>query len=160
MATDNFIRIGDIKGESLDDRHRDEIDVLSWAWGVTQSGTIAAGGGGGTGKASFSDLSFVHHIDKATPVLMQACATGEHVKEATLTVRKAGKGQQEFLIVKMSDVIITAVQPSVSGGDGGMLEQISLSCAQVDLAYSPQKADGSLDASIHFKFDMRANKVL
>src|SRR6202163_3285212 len=99
MASDIFAKIGDIKGESLDDKHKDEVEVLSFSWGVLNSGSIVSGSGGGAGKATFHDLSFVHHIDKASPVLMQACATGVHLKEATITHRKAGKGQHEFLIV-------------------------------------------------------------
>ena len=71
MASDIFAKIGDIKGESLDDKHKDEIEVLSWSWGVTNAGATTAGGGGGAGKASFHDLSFTHKIDKASPVLMQ-----------------------------------------------------------------------------------------
>ena len=90
MASDIFAKIGDIKGESPDDKHKGEIELLSWSWGVTQSGTMAHGGGGGEGKANFNDFNFTHHIDKASPVLMKACATGEHIKEATITVRKAG----------------------------------------------------------------------
>ena len=70
---------------------------------------MATGGGSGAGKATFQDLALLHRIDKASPMLMRACATGEHLKEATITHRKAGKGQQEFLIVKMNDVIITSV---------------------------------------------------
>src|SRR4051794_9371957 len=101
MAEDVFAKIGDIKGESLDAKHKDEIEVLSYSWGVQNSGSMASGSGGGEGKASFHDLSFTHNIDKASPVLMQACATGVHMKEATITHRKSGKGQQEFLIVKM-----------------------------------------------------------
>jgi type VI secretion system secreted protein Hcp len=77
--------------------------------GVTQSGSMAHGGGGGEGKASFHDFTFTHHIDKASPVLLKACATGEHIKDATITVRKAGKGQQEYLIIKLTDVIVTSV---------------------------------------------------
>ena len=107
MAANIFAKIGDIKGESLDDKHKDEVEVLSWSWGVTQSGSIRTGGGGGEGKATFNDFNFTHHVDKASPNLMRACATGEHIKEATITARKAGKGQQEFLIIKMNDVIIT-----------------------------------------------------
>ena len=112
MAVDIFAKIDGIKGESLDDRHKDEVEVLSWSWGVTQSGSITLGGGGGAGKATFNDFSFTHHLDKASPNLLKACATGEHIKEATITMRKAGKGQQEFLIIKMNDIIITGVQPS------------------------------------------------
>ena len=156
MATDIFAKLGDIKGESLDDKHKDEIEVLSWSWGVTNAVTVA-GTGAGQGKASFSDLSFTHKIDKASPVLMQACATGVHLKEATITHRKAGKGQQEFLVIKMNDVIVTAVMDA-EGKDGESGEAVSLAFAKIDVAYRPRKSDGSLDAGIHFKYDLKANK--
>ena len=156
MATDIFAKLGDIKGESLDDKHKDEIEILSWSWGVTNAVTVA-GTGAGQGKASFNDLSFTHKIDKASPVLMQACATGVHLKEATITHRKAGKGQQEFLVIKMNDVIVTAVMDAEGkGGEGA--EAVSLAFAKIDVAYRPQKSDGSLDAGIHFKYDLKANK--
>ena len=155
MAADIFAKIGDIKGESLDDKHKDEIEVLTWSWGVTNAGTTG-GAGGGAGKASFHDLSFTHKIDKASPVLMQACAAGVHLKEATITHRKAGKGQQDFLIFKMNDLVITGVTSDDS--EGGQLETVSLAFAKVDLEYRPQKRDGSLDAGIHFKYDIKANK--
>jgi type VI secretion system secreted protein Hcp len=158
MATDIFAKIGDIKGESLDSKHKDEIEVLSWSWGVQQSGTMAHGGGGGEGKASFNDFNFTHHVDKATPVLLKACATGEHIKEATITVRKAGKTQVEFLIYKMNDVLITSVNPSGSGDSAATAESVAFQCSKIDVEYKPQKADGSLDAGIHFKYDIKANK--
>ena len=121
-------------------------------------GAVGAGGGGGAGKTTFQDLSIVHKIDKASPKLLQACATGEHVKEATITHRREGKGHQEFLVVKMNDVIITGV---VHGGsnEGSASETVSLAFAKVDFEYRPQKADGSLDAGIHFKYDLKAHKV-
>ena len=158
MASDIFAKIGDIKGESLDDKHKGEVEVLSWSWGVTQSGTMAHGGGGGEGKANFNDFNFTHHIDKASPVLLKACATGEHIKDAIVTVRKAGKGQQEFLIIKMNDIIITSVNPSGSGDSAITAESVALQMAKVDLEYKPQKADGSLDAGVHFKYDIKGNK--
>ena len=158
MASDTFAKIGDIKGESLDSKHKDEIEVLSFSWGVTNDATIKTGGGAGAGKATFHDLSFHHGIDKASPMLLKACATGEHLKEATITFRKAGKGQQEFLIVKMNDVIITGVVQSAPGSEAGS-ETVSLEFAKVDWEFKPQKPDGSLDAGIHFKFDIQANKV-
>jgi type VI secretion system secreted protein Hcp len=156
MASDIFAKIGDIKGESVDDKHKDEIEVLSFSWGATNDATKAHGGGGGTGKATFQDLSFQHHIDKASPMLLKACATGEHVKDATITHRKSGKSQQEYLIIKMNDVIITGV--SFSDATGGSSENVTLAFAKVDLEYKPQKADGSLEAGIHFKYDIKANK--
>jgi type VI secretion system secreted protein Hcp len=158
MASDMFAKIGDIKGESLDAKHKDEIEVLSFSWGVTNAASIASGGGAGVGKATFQDLSIVHNIDKATPLLMQACATGEHLKEATITHRKAGKSQQEFLIIKMNDIIITSVTNGSASGQPGS-ESVSLAFAKVDLEYRAQKPDGSLDTAIHFKYDLKANKI-
>jgi len=157
MAADIFAKIGDIKGESLDAKHKDEVEVLSWSWGVSQSDSIT-GSGGGEGKASFNDFNFTHRIDKASPSLLKACATGNHIKEATITVRKAGKGQQEFLIIKMNDVIITSVNPSGSGEAAATAESVALQFAKVALEYKPQKADGSLDAALFFKYDIKANK--
>ena len=160
MASDIFAKIGDIKGESLDDKHKDEIEVLSFSWGVSNSGSIvSSGGGGGVGKATFHDLSFVHNIDKASPVLMQACATGVHLKDATITHRKAGKGQHDFLIVKMNDVIITSVTHGGSSVDNGYPENVSLAFAKVDLEYKPQNAEGSMGAGVHFKYDIKGSKV-
>ena len=113
--------------------------------------------GGGAGKATFQDLSIVHHIDKSSPLLLKACATGTHIKDAIITHRKAGKGQHEYLTVKLNDVIITGV---THGGGSGQpySESVTLAFAKVDLEYKPQKADGSLDAGIHFKYDLKTNK--
>jgi type VI secretion system secreted protein Hcp len=155
VAADIFAKLGDIKGESLDSKHKDEIEVLSWSWGVTSPVSLA-GSGAGLSRAHFNDLSFTHKIDKASPKLMQACATGVHLKEATITHRKAGKGQQEFLVIKMNDVIITALAEA-DGGDSST-ETVSLAFAKINVEYKPQKADGSLDAGIHFKYDLKASK--
>jgi type VI secretion system secreted protein Hcp len=159
VATDIFAKIGDIKGESVDAKHKDEIEVLSFSWGVSNSGSAGApGGGGGAGKATFQDLSIVHGIDKATPELLKACATGLHIKDATITHRKAGKGQQEYLIIKLNDVTITAVSHA-GAEDQPYAESVSLKFAKVDLEYKPQRPDGSLNPGLHFKFDLKANKV-
>ena len=157
MASDIFAKLGDIKGESLDDKHKDQIELLSWSWGIANSASASTGSGGGAGRASFHDLSFTHKIDKASPSLLRGCATGQHLKEATITRRKAGKGQQEFLVIKMNDVIITSVAEADQGG-ANQVETVTLSFAKVDVEYRPQKADGSLDAGIHFKYDIKANK--
>ena len=155
MAVDSFLKLGDIKGESKDAAHAGEIDVLSWSWGVSQTGSMSAGGGGGAGKANFSDLSFMHALDKASPVLMKACATGDHIKEGTFVSRKAGKGQQDYLIIKMKEVFVTSVQPS--GSSEHPMESVSLTFGHVDLEYKPQKADGTLDAGVHFIYDIKKN---
>lgn len=154
MPIDIFAKIGDIKGESPDDKHREEIEVLSFSWGVSNADGSASGG---AGKPTFQDLSIVHHIDKASPKLFQACATGRHLKEATISHRKAGQGQQDFLIVKLEDVIITSVSHGGASGHPAP-ETVTMAYGKVDFEYRPQKPDGSPDAGIHFKYDLKANK--
>ena len=158
MATDIFAKIGDIKGESVDAKHKDEIEVLSFSWGVANAGPSGSGSGSGVGKATFQELTTVHGIDKATPALLRACATGVHIKDATITHRKPGKGKQEFLIVRLSDVTITAVSHA-GAEESPYAESVSLKFAKVDLEYKAQRPDGSLDEGQHFKFDLKANEV-
>jgi type VI secretion system secreted protein Hcp len=157
MASDIFLKLGDIKGESLDSKHKDEIEVLSFSWGVTSSGVTSTGAAGRAGKATFQDLSIVHNLDKASPLLLKACATGTHIKDAIITHRKSGKEQHEYLIVKLSDVIITGVTHNGAASQVAS-ENVTLSFAKVDLEYKPQKADGSLDAGIQFNYDLKSNK--
>ena len=158
MASDIFAKLGDIKGESQDSKHKEEIEVLSYSWGVSNPGTFQGGGTGvGSGKTTFQDLSIVHRIDKSSPALLRACATGEHIKEAIITQRKSGKGQQEFLIIKMNDILITGVSHTDDATQSS--EVVTLAFAKVDVEYRPLKSDGSLDAGVHFKYDIAANKV-
>ncbi|MFC7486707.1 Hcp family type VI secretion system effector [Knoellia sp. CPCC 206453] len=162
MAASIFARIGSIKGESQDARHKNEIDVLSWTWGVSQTATPGRGGGGGAGagagKATFHDFTFTHRVDMASPLLMKACATGEHLRDATITVRKAGGIQQVYLIVTMTDLLVTDVSMSVIGEGDVTTESVVLTFAKVDLEYKPQKPDGSLDTGVHFTYDLKARK--
>ena len=82
MASDQFIKIGSLKGESKDDKHKDEIDVLAWSWGMSNSGSAQSGGGAGSGKANVQDLSLTKYIDKCSPDLMLFACNGKHIDEA------------------------------------------------------------------------------
>src|ERR1051325_2158174 len=110
---DSFLKIDGIEGESQDSKHKGEIELLSYTWGATQSGTFAAGGGGGAGKVNMDDFEFTMHVNKASPKLMLACASGQHIPKAVLTVRKAGTDQQEFLNVVFSDILVSYYAPEV-----------------------------------------------
>lgn len=159
MAQDVFIKLSDIKGESQDKDHKEEIDVLAWSWGMSQSGTMHSGGGGGSGKVSVQDLSFTKYLDKSSPVLAQYCASGKQFKEALLTVRKAGGDKPlEYLKIKMSEVIVTSVSSGGSGSDDQLTENISLNFAKVETEYQQQKPDGSkAGGPVKFGWDIAAN---
>lgn len=158
MAVDYFLKIDGIEGESTDDKHKNEIDILSWSWGETQSGSHAYGGGGGAGKVNMQDFSFAMNVNKASPKLLLACANGEHIKQALLVCRKAGKEQQEYLKVKFSDLLVSSFQTGGSTGEVVPVDQISLNFAKIEYEYYPQKKDGSLDAKVVTGWDLKANK--
>lgn len=161
MAADYFLKIGDIKGESTDSKHKDEIEIDSFSWGVTNEGSMGRGGGGGTGKAQFQDLHFTKQMDKASPKLMSAAASGEHIKEAVLVARKAGgKGDQiEYLIITMNDVMVSSYQSSGSAGSTSIpVDSFSLNFSKIKYEYKPQKADGSLEGGVLAMYDRAAMK--
>lgn len=158
-ATDFFMKIDGIKGESTDDKHKDEIDVLSWSFGVSQTGTAAHGGGMGGGKATFQDVHFTMKASKASPELLLACASGKHLKDAILTARKAGGDQQEYFKVTFEDVIVSSYQAGGSGGsDIVPTDQVSINFSKMKMEYKPQKKDGTLDSAVTTGWDLKANK--
>jgi type VI secretion system secreted protein Hcp len=158
MAVDYFLKIKGIEGESTDDKHKNEIDLLSWSWGETQTGSSSSGGGSGAGKVSMNDFSFVMKVNKASPKLLRACAVGEHIAEASLVCRKAGQGQQEFLTIKLSDCLVSSFQTGGASGLEFETDQISLNFSKIQYEYRAQKADGSLDGPIKAGYDLKINK--
>ena len=148
MSVDMFLKIDDIEGESVDDVHAGEIDILSWSWGMSQSGTTHSGPGGGAGKVQVQDLSFVHYVDKSSANLMKMCCNGKHFEEATLVVRKAGEMPLEYMIITMKGGLISSVSTGGSGGEDRITENVTLNFSEFKTEYVPQMADGSGDASV------------
>jgi type VI secretion system secreted protein Hcp len=157
MAVDMFIKIDAIKGESLDKTHGGEIQVLAWSWGMTQSGSTHISAGGGSGKVNVQDISFTKYIDKASPTLMQNCCSGKHMKEATLTVRKAGSTPLEYLKIKLTEILVTSVSTGGSGGEDRLTENVTLNFAKFHLEYVAQKADGTGEPALIANWDMQKN---
>lgn len=161
MAVDIFMHFTNgIKGESKDDKHKDEIDVLSWSWGMSQTGSGHVGGGSGAGKVSVQDLSFTKYVDKSSPDLMLRCCNGEHIDEAKLTIRKAGGDPLEYGIITMQKVLISSIQTGASNGDDRVLETVGLNFVKVKFDYAEQAEKGGAAAKPKFGWDIEANKKL
>lgn len=158
-ALDYFLRIDGIEGESPDSKHKGEIELESWSWGESQAALAPSGGGGGAGKVQMQDFHFVTRVSKASPRLFQACASGQHIKSAQLTARKAGERQLEFLRYTLSDVLVTSYQ---TGGSGGAevvpMDQVSLNFSKIRVDYTEQKPDGSAGGTVSAGWDVKANK--
>lgn len=155
---DAFLKIDGIEGESADSKHKNEIDIHSFSWGESNSGTFAHGGGGGAGKVSMQDFHFTMNANKASVKLFLACAGGDHIKSAVLTCRKAGKDQQEFYKVTFSDILVSSYQSGGGGGETLPIDSISLNFAKVEKEYKEQKSDGTLGGAIKAGWDLKLNK--
>ncbi|MFT6907443.1 MAG: type VI secretion system secreted protein Hcp [Oleiphilaceae bacterium] len=159
MSVDMFLKLEGIEGESQDAKHGKEIDVLAWSWGLSQSGTTHIGAGGGAGKVNVQDISITKYLDKSTTNLMNYCATGKHIKEAKLVVRKAGASPLEYVIITMTDVLVSSISTGGSGGEDRLTENLALNFGAFKVEYTPQKEDGSGDAKLETGFDIAANEV-
>lgn len=159
MAADYFLKINGIDGESADADHKNEIDVMSWSWGASNAGTMSWGGGGGAGKVQMNDFSFTMHMNKASPKLAHACATGQHIATAVLTCRRAGGKQEKYLVITFTDVMVSSYQTGGSGDGGIPLESITLNFAKIETEYFVQDKSGSTASAGKFTYDLKQNKA-
>ncbi len=138
-----FLAIDGVSGESTDDRHKGEIELLSWALGVSNAGSAHVGGGAGAGKASFTDLSITKVTDLATPALLQATSSGKHIARATLTVRSPGAQEHEPLRIALFDVQVSGCSIASGDGDVAPRDTVTLSFGRIQLGYTIQLPDGA-----------------
>ena len=158
MAIDYFLLLDGIKGEAQDSKYPDEIDILSWSWGASQSGTTHAGLGSGSGKVSVQDFSLTKHMDKSSATLLQHCASGKHIKKGKFIARKAGDKPMEYFTLELEDIIITHVSMGGHGSEDRTTESVTLNFAQYHMKYAAQNADGSRGKEVEHKFHIAQNK--
>lgn len=157
-SVDYFLKINGIPGESNDEGHKDSMDLKSFDWGASNSAT-SRGGGGGSGKVSVHDISFLKNVDAASPILMQSVTTGKHLKDATLELCLAGGDGQSlcYLKITLSDVLVSEYQIGGSVGDLPT-DHFSLNFAKIEFEYKPQKQDGSLGEPVKATYDLKKNQ--
>ena len=154
-AGDMFLMVkgakhGLIKGESQDDQHKGEIEVVSWSWGMVAKPSI--GGGTATGKATINDLRIVKRVDSASTALMGALRTNEPIQKAVLTLRKAGKSQLEYLkiTIEQGRVVSLIVDTVETASTPDIVERVSFSFNKIEVEYVPQGKDGLPQGSMTF----------
>ena len=153
-----FMKYDDIEGESQAVGHEGEIEVLSFSWGVSNSGSLTAGGGAGVPK--FQDLVITKRTDKSSPLLMLSTATGKTHPRVILTLTRDGEPRGGgYYTITLEEVFVTSFQTSGSGSDSRPTESLSLNYTRIKFEYTPQKADGSADTPVVFGWDIKANKA-
>ena len=156
---DIYLKLDGINGEAQDSKHKDWIEVQSFSWGLSNSGTGAVGAGSGASKANLHDLSIQKYADKSTPNLFKFCALGKHIATGKLSVRKAGGDDPvEYLKYDLTEVFISSFQQGGSDGGGIATESVALNFAKIKLTYTPQKADGSPDTDIPVWYNAKTHE--
>jgi type VI secretion system secreted protein Hcp len=157
-ANDMFLNIAGVPGESRDSNHPGQIDVLAWSWGLSNPSSVTPGGGNSGGIPSIQDISLTKYVDKASPVLMLACSKGTKYSTMTLAMRKSGTIGRDYLVITLTDAIVTSVTNGGSGGDDRFTESIKISFAKVKLEYYEQKPDGSYNTSpVTYNWNLATN---
>ena len=158
MPVDMFLKLDPIKGESLDSKHKDEIDIQSYSFGVSQSGGWHSGTGGGKGKVDIQDMHFTHYVDAASSGLFQATTQGLHIDKAVFVVRKAGgKDALEYLKITLEEVLVSSVQCSSHSGDERLMESFSLNFRKITYEYNTQTEKGGKGSGTPVTYDVAAN---
>jgi type VI secretion system secreted protein Hcp len=161
MAVDIFLKIATIDGESTDDKHKGEIEIQSYSWAVSQpaTGSKSAGGAQAAQRADFADFTITKKLDKASPKLALACAAGEHIKEVTITLNRAGGDKQKYMEYKMSDVIVSSYVPSGSEGGDVPMESVSFNYAKIVSTYTEtDPSTGKPKGNVSSGWDLKLNK--
>jgi type VI secretion system secreted protein Hcp len=152
------LKIDGIPGESKESKHKGEIDVLSWSWGE-QASVSSGGSGGGAGKVEMGPVHVAAHTSQASPKLLLACASGQHIKEAVLTVARKTKGKRrDFLVIKLTDVLVSSYQVSGAQPESTPLDAFSLDFSKIEMDYTQIKADGSPGTLVKAGWDIKSNK--
>jgi type VI secretion system secreted protein Hcp len=149
-AVDYFLKIDGIDGESTDDKHKGEIVIESWSWGVSQSAIGA--GNRAPSRGCPSAINFSKFVDKSTPTLMANAVSGKAIPNAILIGRKAGKEQQEFFKVELTNILVSSYSAGGSAGDSVPLDAFALNFANASIEYKTQKPDGTLGDVVKASF--------
>lgn len=145
-ANDLFLNISGVPGESRDSNHPNQIEVLAWSWGLSNPATAGTGGTPRSGIVQIQELFITKYLDKSSPVLMLGCSKGTIYSTVTLSVRKSG-ATRDYLVVTLSDVLVTSISTGGSGGEDRLTENLSLNFTKVKLDYYEQKPDGTYNST-------------
>jgi type VI secretion system secreted protein Hcp len=148
MSTNMHLKIDTIKGESRIKGHADQIQILSFAFNMSQQASSAQGHGSAAGRVDVQDIVLTKPICKSDTALMQHCCSGKHIPEVTLYCEKAGgDATVEYVKIVMKQVIVTG--HSVTGAEGGdtVMVQVSLNFAEYVMTYKPQSKEGVEEGS-------------
>jgi type VI secretion system secreted protein Hcp len=158
MAVDYFLKLDGIDGESVDDKFKGQIQLLSWSWGGANVSSVSGTGGSGAGKVDLSDFSTMTFFDKSTPKLFKSLCAGTHIKTGTMSAVKAGGDGKPYLKADFQELFVTSLQISASSEIPSV--SISFTYNQIKIDYSTQNEQGNLTSTGAVGWDLKTNKAV
>ncbi len=161
MAIEMFLKLDGIDGESTDAKHKNEIEILSYHWGVSQQGSpTGAASSRAAGRAAFDELRLAAHMQKSSPKLFLACASGKQIKTGVLTVRKPGPKKFEFLKLSFEGLIVSSFEQGAHEDEvGGVpLEEIGLRFGKIRIDYTQHSATGAAGGVTEAEWDLKTGR--
>jgi type VI secretion system secreted protein Hcp len=155
-SADIFLKLDGIAGESTDEDHKGEIDVEAFTFNAKRA--TASGG-----KMKFAPFRFIKVYDASSPKLVQAAASGRHIRSAVLTFRRSGDPNGvEFLTYKLSDVVVASYQEGGANADqralGSLEDEVGLNPAKVQVTERTVDANGKAGPAVTASFDVKHGK--
>lgn len=161
MAFDAFLKIDGIPGESSDEKHKDWIEITSFAHKMEQpaSATASSAGGATAERVNHGAFEIVHLLDKASPKLYEACCTGKHIKEVVIELCRSGGDKVKYMEIKLEQVLVSRVEPQGAADMAFPNEKVAFSYGKIKWTYTQQKrADGAGGGNVSAGWDLTANK--
>ncbi|MGB6690040.1 MAG: type VI secretion system tube protein Hcp [Terracidiphilus sp.] len=157
MAVDYFLTLDGIQGESEDEKHKNDIQILSWSWGGSQTSSVAGTGGSGAGKVSLSDFSVMTYFDKSTPKFFKSICAGTHIKTGEMNAIKSGSDGKPYLKVDFKELFVTSLQ--ISGSSEIPSVSISFSYNEIKIDYSTQNEQGNVTSTGPVTMNTKTNTL-
>jgi type VI secretion system secreted protein Hcp len=152
-----FLRLGEIQGESTDAKHKGQIDILSFTQSFINSSDFSSGGGGGAGKVQCGAITLMKDIDKSSPLLLKAVATGQHFKDGVISF-ESSNSLTDYYTITLSEVMVSELSQTDAADPNRIFEKLVLNAAAFEFKYMPQTIKGSVGAPVSFKWDCASNK--
>jgi type VI secretion system secreted protein Hcp len=157
MAVDYFLKLDGVEGESSDANFKNQIQLMSWSWGASQTSSVAGTGGSGAGKADLSDFSLMTYFDKSTPKFFKSIGLGTHIATGTLSAVKSGAQGKPYLKVDFAEIFVTSLQ--MSGSSEVPTVSISFTYNEIKIDYSVQDEKGNTKSTGPVTYNTKENKL-
>lgn len=153
VSAAGYLKIGDIKGESTDDGHKDWIDLLSVSHEISRDST----GKSHRSSTTFGDIVLVKEVDASTPKLQESIATGKYIPSViidfTRNVGTERPTEVPYLQYELKQVQITSYSFSgATQSDTVPTEQISLNFEEIKVTYTQYDEQGKKKGNIEYSW--------